>query len=102
MATSKEFKDYVIDQLTPTGNVVFRPMMGEFLFYYEGVHVGGLYDNRVLLKKLSANDCYGLKEEHPYEGAKRFMLRLDNLDNVEFLRRVLTATAEQLKRGNNQ
>ncbi len=102
MPTCKEFKEYVAAQLAPTGNIMLRPMMGEYLFYYENVHVGGIYDNRVLLKKLSANDGYGLEEEHPYDGAKRFMRKLDNLDDVEFLRRVLTATAEQLKRGNNR
>lgn len=97
MATSKEFKDYVIDQLAPTGNVAFRPMMGEFLFYYEGMHVGGLYDNRVLIKELPANDGFGLKSEHPYDGAKRYMRIIEDLNDVEFLRKILTATAEYLK-----
>lgn len=98
MSTSKEFRDYVIDELSPTGNVMFKPMMGEYLFYYEGVHVGGLYDNRVLIKEISANDGYGLKSEHPYEGAKRFMRKIENLDDVELLRIILTATAEELKK----
>lgn len=97
MATSKQFLNYVIDQLSPTGNVAFKPMMGEYLFYYEGVHVGGLYDDRVLIKRLAANDGFGLESERPYEGAKRFMRKIDDLDDVEFLRKVLTATAEQLK-----
>lgn len=97
MATSKQFLNYVIDQLSPTGNVAFKPMMGEYLFYYEGVHVGGLYDGRVLIKQLAANDGFGLKSEHPYEGAKRFMRKIDDLNDVEFLRKVLIATAEQLK-----
>lgn len=98
MPTSKEFRDYVIDELSPTGNIMFKPMMGEYLFYYEGVHVGGLYDNRVLIKEISANDGYGLKSEHPYEGAKRFMRKIENLDDVELLRVILTATAEELKK----
>ncbi len=98
MPTSKEFRDYVIDELSPTGNITFKPMMGEYLFYYEGVHVGGLYDNRVLIKEISANDGYGLKSEHPYEGAKRFMRKIENLDDVELLRKILTATAEELKK----
>lgn len=98
MPTSKEFRDYVIDELSPTGNIMFKPMMGEYLFYYECVHVGGLYDNRVLIKEISANDGYGLKSEHPYEGAKRFMRKIENLDDVELLRVILTATAEELKK----
>lgn len=97
MATSKQFRDYVIDQLSPTGNVAFKPMMGEYLFYYEGVHVGGLYDDRVLIKQLAANDGFGLESVHPYEGAKRFMRKIDDLNDVEFLRKVLTATAERLR-----
>lgn len=99
MATSKEFKDYVVDQLSPTGDVSFKPMMGEYLFYYEGVHVGGLYDDRLLIKELVANDGFGLRSEHPYEGAKRFMRRIEDLSDVEFLRKVLIATSEQLKAG---
>lgn len=72
-------------------------MMGEYLFYYEGVHVGGLYDDKMLLKELAANDGFGLKSEHPYEGTKRFMRKIEDLSDVEFLRKVLTATKEQLR-----
>lgn len=97
MATTKRFKDYVLEQLSPTGEIAFRPMMGEYLFYFDNVHVGGLYDDRVLIKKLPINEGFGLTSEHPYEGAKRFMLKIDNLSDVEFLRKVLTATADYLK-----
>ena len=43
MATSNEFKDYAVEQLSALGDITCRPMMGEFLLYYRGVLFGGLY-----------------------------------------------------------
>ena len=57
MATSKEFKDYAVEQLSALGDIMCRPMMGEFLLYYRGVLFGGLYDGRVIVS--SAKEIYG-------------------------------------------
>lgn len=78
MATGKEFKDCFT--LLLTGLPVFlKPMMGEYLIYYCGVHVGGLYDDRVLLKKTKTNADMNLTEAIPYPHAKT-MLSVDILD----------------------
>lgn len=98
MATSKDYKEYILSILSPTGYISVKPMMGEYLLYYDGVHIGGLYDDRLLIKEIVANDCYRLKSERPYDGAKRTMRVIDDFSDVEFLRNVFTATAEQLKR----
>lgn len=97
MATSKDFLNYAIDVLSPTGNITFKPMMGEYLFYYEGVHVGGLYDDRLLIKEISGNEIFDLKSVHPYDGAKRTMLLVDDFTDVERLREIFTVTVERLK-----
>lgn len=97
MATSKDFLNYAIDVLSPTGNIAFKPMMGEYLFYYEGVHVGGLYDDRVLIKEVSENAVFNLKSVHPYDGAKRTMRLVEDFTDVERLREIFTVTAERLK-----
>ena len=75
MATSKEFKEYVAEKLGPMGEISIRPMMGEFLLYFNGKLFGGIYDGRVLIKVASTNEKFGLQNEIPYAGAKP-MLRL--------------------------
>lgn len=97
MATSKDFLNYAIDVLFPTGNIAFKPMMGEYLFYYEDVHVGGLYDDRVLIKEVLGNEVFGLKSVHPYDGAKRTMRLVEDFTDVERLREIFTVTVERLK-----
>ena len=67
MASTKEYRDYVLEQLKLLDNISCRPMMREYLFYYEGVYFGGVYDNRFLVKKTKTNEKFSLSEELPYD-----------------------------------
>lgn len=51
MASTKEYRDYVLEQLNLLGDISYKPMMGEYLLYYRGVLFGGIYDDRLLIKK---------------------------------------------------
>ena len=51
--TTKEYKDYIIEQLNLLNNITYKPMMGEYLLYYNGTLFGGIYDDRLLVKSIS-------------------------------------------------
>ena len=79
MATSRQFLDYVLEQLSGLEDVRVRPMMGEYLLYSDGVLFGGIYDDRFLLKDVpSARNTFA-EEQVPYDGAKP-MLFVDSED----------------------
>ena len=96
MASSKEYKDYVLEQC---GSLVARPMMGEFLLYYKDKLVGGIYDNRLLLKPTKTllakfpNPNYAI----PYEGAKA-MVEIDNFEDKELLKVLFESVFSDLKK----
>lgn len=92
MASSKEYLDFLMDQLSGLDDVSFRAMMGEFIIYYRGKIVGGIYDDRFLVKptKSAVAMMPDAKRELPYEGAKE-MLLVDDVENREFLKELLTA-----------
>lgn len=83
MASSKEYLDFILDTC---GELSFRAMMGEYLLYYKGRLVGGIYDNRLLVKPVNAAKrlLQGASEELPYDGAKP-MLLVENIEDGEFL-----------------
>lgn len=90
MACTKEYYDYVLDQLSLLDGISSRRMMGEYILYYKGKIFGGIYDDRFLIKKTeSSMDLLknGI-EEIPYEGAKT-MLLVDEIDNKEFLKNLV-------------
>ncbi len=97
MASSKEYLDFLLDQLSELDDVTYRSMMGEYIIYYRGKIVGGIYDDRLLVKptKSAAAMMPEADMEFPYEGAKE-MLLVDDLDNKEFLRELLEAMYEEL------
>lgn len=97
MPTSKEYFDYVFSQLSDLNDVSYRQMMGEYIVYYKGKVVGGIYDDRLLLKPTkSAENLIGSPVyELPYVGAKN-MLLVDNVDDKEFLAELIKATYEEL------
>ena len=97
MATDKEYLEYVKDQLSETEGVSFRPMMGEYILYIGGKVAGGVYDNRLLVKPTKSARALmpDAPYELPYDGAKE-MLLVDNLDDREFLRELLTAMYDDL------
>ena len=97
MASSREYLDFIMEQLSGSEDVSYRAMMGEYIIYYRGKAVGGIYDDRFLVKPVKA-----AKElmpdadiELPYEGAKE-MLLVNELENKEFLRQLLESMYEEL------
>ena len=97
MASSKDYLEYVLDQLSSLDNITYRAMMGEYIIYYQGKIVGGIYDDRFLVKPTkSALDLMpDASRELPYEGAKE-MLLVEDIDDRDFLNELLNATAYEL------
>ena len=91
MATTKDYRDFVLEQLSLLDDVTCRSMMGEYLLYYKGVLFGGIYDGRVLVKIMEGNKKYGMMEAIPYKGAKPMFL-VDDIDNQEILRDIVIDT----------
>ena len=86
MASSKEYLDFILEQLSELDNVSYKAMMGEFIIYYKGKIIGGIYDDRLLVKPVQSAINYmpNAVYELPYDGAKE-MLLVDDVDNKEFL-----------------
>ncbi|MGN8763764.1 TfoX/Sxy family protein [Hornefia butyriciproducens] len=97
MASSKEYLDFILEQLSELDDVSYRAMMGEYIICYRGKIVGGIYDDRFLVKptKSAAAMMPNAEMELPYDGAKK-MLLVDDVDNKEFLRKLLEAMYEEL------
>ena len=97
MASSREYLDFILEQLSGLDHITYRAMMGEFILYHRGKIVGGIYDDRFLVKptKSALAMMPDADREVPYEGAKE-MLLVDNVDNREFLAELLTAMDEEL------
>ena len=97
MASSKEYLDFILEQLSELDDVTYRTMMGEYIIYYRGKIVGGIYDERLLVKptKSAVAMMPNADMELPYDGAKE-MLLVDDVDNKEFLRELLEAMYEEL------
>ena len=97
MATTKGYKDYILEQLNLLDNITCRSMMGEYLLYYDGILFGGIYDDRLLVKIVDSNKKYNMQEAIPYESAKPMYL-VDNIDNQEILRNIVLNTCKDLKK----
>ena len=97
MASSKEYLDYILEQLSTLDDISCRAMMGEYIIYYRGKVVGGIYDDRFLVKatESAAVMMPDAEMEVPYEGAKE-MLLVDDVENGEFLKELLEAMYPQL------
>ena len=95
MSSNVEFKDFVIGQLVGL-DVSCKKMMGEYLLYNKDKLFGGIYDDRLLIKKTKSNEKFGLKEVVPYKNAKS-MYEVDNLDDKEYLMNLITITCNELK-----
>ncbi len=97
MATTKEYKEFILEQLYLLDNISCRSMMGEYLLYYNGILFGGIYDDRLLVKKVESNKKYNMKEVIPYDGAKS-MYFVNDVDNKETLKNIIIDTCEDLKK----
>ena len=95
MASSKEYKEFILDQLDLLDNITCRSMMGEFLLYYNNTLFGGIYDNRLLVKIVDTNKKYNMQEQIPYESAKPMFL-LQDVDNKELLKEIIIETCKGL------
>ena len=97
MASSKEYLEFIMDQLSGLDEVSHRAMMGEYIIYYRGKIVGGIYDDRFLVKPTKSAKAMMPEAdlEVPYEGAKE-MLLVDNVENRDFLRNLLEAMYDEL------
>lgn len=97
MATSKEYYDFIMEQLSGLENIRSRKMMGEYIIYCNDKIVGGIYDNRFLVKPTESarNFMPDAPLEFPYENAKE-MLLVENVDDRHFLAVLLNAIAEEL------
>lgn len=103
MASSKEFLNYILEQLCGLGDITYRPMMGEFIIYYRGKIVGGIYDDRLLVKK-TASALYLLPAAAsclPYEGAKE-MLLVEEVDDKKLLTKLFESMYGELPPRNDR
>ena len=97
MASSKEYLEFVLDQLSDLKEISYRAMMGEYILYCRGKVIGGIYDDRLLLKpvKPALEMVPEARMELPYDGAKE-MLLVEDVDNREFLQKLAEAVCSGL------
>jgi TfoX/Sxy family transcriptional regulator of competence genes len=97
MASSKEYLDFILEQLSGVDGITHKQMMGEYILYMNGRIIGGIYDDRFLVKPTKSAKAMmpDADMELPYEGAKE-MLLVDNVDNGDFLTQLLTAVYDEL------
>lgn len=97
MASSKEYLEFVLEQLSELDDITYRAMMGEYIIYYRGKVAGGIYDDRFLVKPVQAARKLmpNARLEKPYEGAKD-MLLAEELEDREFLKKLFEAMYEEL------
>ena len=97
MPSSKEYLEYVMDQLSGLQDVAYKAMMGEYIIYYRGKIVGGIYDDRFLVNPVKAalTMMPDAEMEIPYEGAKEMIL-VDDVENRSFLAELLENMYEEL------
>ena len=97
MASSKEYLDFILEQLSELEEITYRQMMGEYILYYRGKVIGGIYDDRFLVKQTKSALAMmpDADLELPYEGAKEMIL-VDDVENKEFLKELIEAMYGEL------
>lgn len=96
MASTKDYRDYILEQLSVLDDVTCKTMMGEYLLYFDGILFGGIYDDRLLVKKVDNNKKYNMKEVIPYQNAKP-MYYVEDIDNIDLIKDIVIDTYEGLK-----
>lgn len=96
MSSTKEYRDFILENLSLL-DITCKPMMGEYLLYYDGILFGGIYDDRLLVKKVDNNKKYNMPDSIPYEGAKAMYL-VTEVENMKLLRDIVLDTCEGLKK----
>lgn len=97
MASTKDYLDYILEQLSTLDEITYRAMMGEYILYYKGKVFGGIYNNRFLIKPTKSAKALmpNAPLELPYDGAKE-MLLVESIEDKEFLARLLNAMVDEL------
>lgn len=97
MASSKEYLQFILEQLSDLEEISYRAMMGEYIIYYRGKIVGGIYDDRLLVKPVRSAISYmpTAAYELPYDGSKK-MLLVEDVDSREFLTGLFNAMYDEL------
>ena len=97
MASSKTYLDFILEQLSELQDIRYRAMMGEFIIYYRDKIVGGIYDDRLLVKAIPSAIAYmpNASYELPYQGAKE-MLLVDEVDNKAFITGLFNVMYDEL------
>lgn len=97
MTTDKQYLDFIMDCMSELDGITFRPMMGEYIIYYQGKIIGGIYDNRFLIKphKAAKDLMISIRMEIPYPGAKE-MLMVEELEDIKFLKKLIETLASVL------
>ena len=97
MASTKEYLNYILEQLSGLDDISSRAMMGEYIIYYQGKVIGGIYDNRFLVKpvKSAAELMPEAPYELPYEGGKE-MLMVEDIEDRELMEKLLNAMVGEL------
>ena len=97
MASSKNYLDFVLDQLSELDGITYRAIMGEYILYHQGKIFGGIYDDRLLVKPTPAARSHMPEAplEAPYPGAKELLL-VDNIENRAFLRALIESMVPEL------
>ena len=100
MASRKEYLDFILEQLSGLDEISYKAMMGEYIIYYRGKIIGGIYDDRFLVKptKSAAKMMPEAGKEIPYEGAKE-MLLVDRVDDRDFLKELIQTLNRDLPAG---
>lgn len=96
MASTKDYRDYILEQLSVLDDITCKPMMGEYLLYFDGILFGGIYDDRLLVKRVDNNKKYNMKEVIPYPNAKP-MHYVEEIDNRDLIKDIVIDTCEGLK-----
>lgn len=95
MASTTNYRDYVLEQLRLLNNITYKPMMGEYILYYNSVIFGGIYDDRLLIKIVDGNKKYHMEEAIPYPTGKPMYL-VDDIDNAKLLKNIVKDTYNSL------
>ena len=97
MSSTKEYLEFILEQLSNLNGIRYRAMMGEFIIYYRNKIIGGIYDDRFLVKQTKSAKILmpDAPLELPYEGAKE-MLLVEDIENKEFLKELFDSMIDEL------
>lgn len=97
MSSTKSYLAFILEQLSDIPNLTFRPMMGEYLLYSDGILFGGVYDDRLLVKIAPENAKYEMPKILPYDGARKPMYLVEDLDDKPTLDKIIKNVVAHLK-----